>query len=42
MLYLFFVQKMGKILGPISQFKDVIVGGHQRGSFVRGSNYAEL
>lgn len=35
-------EKMGRILGPMSRLKDVIVGGHQRGSFVRGSNSAEL
>ncbi|GKU96756.1 hypothetical protein SLEP1_g9954 [Rubroshorea leprosula] len=27
----------GRMLGPISRLKDVIVGGHRRGSFVRGS-----
>ncbi|CAA2976793.1 Hypothetical predicted protein [Olea europaea subsp. europaea] len=33
-------EKMGRILGPISRLKDVIVGGHQR-SFGRGSNSVE-
>ncbi|XP_011082751.1 ATG8-interacting protein 1 [Sesamum indicum] len=35
-------ERMGRLLGPISRFKDVIVGGHRRGSLVRGSTSAEL
>uniref|UniRef100_A0A5B7ATS4 ATG8-interacting protein 1 n=1 Tax=Davidia involucrata TaxID=16924 RepID=A0A5B7ATS4_DAVIN len=31
-------EKMGRMLGPISRFKDVIVGGNRRGSFIRGSS----
>ncbi|KAK4794977.1 hypothetical protein SAY86_012971 [Trapa natans] len=31
-------QKMGKMLGPIYRIKDVIVGGHRRGSLIRGSS----
>lgn len=31
-------EKMGRMLGPISRIKDVIVGGHRRGSFIRGSS----
>ncbi|KAL0320618.1 UNVERIFIED_CONTAM: ATG8-interacting protein 1 [Sesamum radiatum] len=34
-------ERMGRVLGPISRFKDVIVGGHRRGSLVRGSTYTE-
>ncbi|XVF22535.1 hypothetical protein REPUB_Repub12eG0180500 [Reevesia pubescens] len=30
-------EKTGRVLGSISRLKDVIVGGHRRGSFVRGS-----
>ncbi|KAK9279584.1 hypothetical protein L1049_013263 [Liquidambar formosana] len=31
-------ERMGRMLGPIYRFKDVIVGGsHRRGSFIRGS-----
>ncbi|CAK9187934.1 unnamed protein product [Ilex paraguariensis] len=29
-------ERMGKMLGPISRFKDVIVGGHRRGASVSG------
>ncbi|KAF2315294.1 hypothetical protein GH714_038744 [Hevea brasiliensis] len=28
--------KSGRMLGPISRLKDVIVGGHRRGSLIRG------
>ena len=31
-------EKTGRVLGSISRLKDVIVGGHRRGSFVRGSS----
>ncbi|XP_050385297.1 ATG8-interacting protein 1 [Argentina anserina] len=31
-------QKAGRILGPISRLKDVIVGGQRRGSFVGGAS----
>ncbi|XP_020554467.1 ATG8-interacting protein 1 isoform X4 [Sesamum indicum] len=34
-------ERMGRVLGPISRFKDVIVGGHRRGSLVRGSTSTE-
>ncbi|KAG8386403.1 hypothetical protein BUALT_Bualt03G0145200 [Buddleja alternifolia] len=34
-------ERMGRMLGPISRFKDVIVGGHRRGSLIRGSTSAE-
>ncbi|KAI3457383.1 hypothetical protein Pfo_014046 [Paulownia fortunei] len=34
-------ERMGRMLGPISRFKDAIVGGHRRGSLVRGSTSAE-
>ncbi|XP_052194372.1 ATG8-interacting protein 1-like isoform X2 [Diospyros lotus] len=30
--------EMGRILGPISRFKEVFVGGNRRGSFIRGSS----
>ncbi|CAK7348868.1 unnamed protein product [Dovyalis caffra] len=30
-------EKSGRILGPITRLKDVIVGGNRRGSFIRGS-----
>ncbi|KAJ6686259.1 ATG8-INTERACTING PROTEIN 2 [Salix purpurea] len=30
-------ERSGRILGPITRLKDVIVGGHRRGSFIRGS-----
>ncbi|XP_030965284.1 ATG8-interacting protein 1 [Quercus lobata] len=32
----------GRILGPISRLKDVIVGGHRRGSILRGSTASEI
>ncbi|KAL0443592.1 UNVERIFIED_CONTAM: ATG8-interacting protein 1 [Sesamum latifolium] len=35
-------ERMGRLLGSISRFKDVIVGGHRRGSLVRGITSAEL
>lgn len=31
-------EKMGRMLGPISRFKDVIVGGSRRGSSIRGTS----
>ncbi|KAA8516065.1 hypothetical protein F0562_019244 [Nyssa sinensis] len=34
-------EKMGRMLGPISRIKDVIVGGNRRGSFIRGSSSTE-
>ncbi|KAL6535945.1 hypothetical protein OROHE_012789 [Orobanche hederae] len=34
-------ERMGRMLGPISRFKDVIVGGHRRGSLVRGGTSPE-
>ncbi|XP_059651385.1 ATG8-interacting protein 1 [Cornus florida] len=34
-------EKIGKMLGPISRFKDVIVGGSRRGTFVRSSSSTE-
>ncbi|KAF8380210.1 hypothetical protein HHK36_027692 [Tetracentron sinense] len=34
-------EKMNWMLGPISRFKDVIVGSHRRGSVIRGSASAE-
>ncbi|KAI3466055.1 hypothetical protein Pfo_022718 [Paulownia fortunei] len=34
-------ERMGRMLGPISRFKDVIVGGHRRGSLVQGSTSTE-
>eukprot|EP00262_Sarcandra_glabra_P005080 TRINITY_DN1635_c0_g2_i2.p1 TRINITY_DN1635_c0_g2~~TRINITY_DN1635_c0_g2_i2.p1 ORF type:complete len:358 (-),score=93.70 TRINITY_DN1635_c0_g2_i2:466-1431(-) len=30
-------EKINRMLGPISRFKDVLVGGHRRGSVIRGS-----
>ncbi|KAF9687833.1 hypothetical protein SADUNF_Sadunf02G0134200 [Salix dunnii] len=30
-------ERSERILGPITRLKDVIVGGHRRGSFIRGS-----
>ncbi|GLT62480.1 hypothetical protein SLA2020_351170 [Shorea laevis] len=34
-------EKTGRVLGPISRLKDVIVGGHRRGSVIRGSSLSE-
>ncbi|KAJ7007687.1 ATG8-interacting protein 2-like [Populus alba x Populus x berolinensis] len=34
-------EKSGRILGPIARLKDVIVGGHRRGSFIRGSTSSD-
>ncbi|KAL3652612.1 hypothetical protein CASFOL_002293 [Castilleja foliolosa] len=34
-------ERMGRMLGPIYRFKDVIVGGHRRGSLVRGGGSIE-
>lgn len=34
-------ERTGRMLGPISRLKDVIVGGHRRGSFIRGSSSSE-
>ncbi|KAF8365055.1 hypothetical protein HHK36_001167 [Tetracentron sinense] len=34
-------EKMNWMLGSLSRFKDVIVGGHRRGSFIRGGASAE-
>ncbi|EYU45012.1 hypothetical protein ABFS82_13G067700 [Erythranthe guttata] len=34
-------ERMGRVLGPIYRFKDVIVGGNRRGSLIRGSTSAE-
>ncbi|XP_075487148.1 ATG8-interacting protein 1-like [Primulina tabacum] len=31
-------ERMGMMLGPMTRLKDVIVGGHRRGSLVRGNN----
>ncbi|KAL6981977.1 hypothetical protein U1Q18_023595 [Sarracenia purpurea var. burkii] len=31
-------EKMGRMFGPISRFKDAIVGGNRRGSCIRGSS----
>ncbi|XP_024030496.1 ATG8-interacting protein 1 isoform X2 [Morus notabilis] len=31
-------EKTGRMFGPISRLKDVIVGGHRRGSLIRGSS----
>ncbi|KAK6920112.1 hypothetical protein RJ641_016016 [Dillenia turbinata] len=33
--------RMGKMLGPLTRFKDVIVGGNRRGSFIRSRTSAE-
>ncbi|XP_042029334.1 ATG8-interacting protein 1-like [Salvia splendens] len=30
-------EKMSRLLAPISRFKDVVIGGHRRGSLIRGS-----
>ncbi|KAL3517176.1 hypothetical protein ACH5RR_024078 [Cinchona calisaya] len=30
-------ERMGRLVGSLARFKDVIVGGHQRGSLIRGS-----
>lgn len=35
-------ERIGRVLGPISRFKDVIVGGHRQGSLTRGSASAQL
>ncbi|KAF2282604.1 hypothetical protein P3X46_003688 [Hevea brasiliensis] len=34
-------EKSGRMLGPISRLKDVIVGGHRRGALIRGSSSNE-
>lgn len=34
-------EKMGRLLGPIYRIKDVIVGGHRRGSFISSSSSSE-
>lgn len=34
-------KRRGKMLGPIYRLKDVIVGGHRRGSLIRGSSSSE-
>ncbi|KAL2472712.1 hypothetical protein Fot_48448 [Forsythia ovata] len=34
------VLRMGRMLNPISRLKEVLVGGHRRGSFIRGSTPA--
>ncbi|XP_062154829.1 ATG8-interacting protein 1 [Alnus glutinosa] len=34
-------ERTGRMLGPISRLKDVIVGGHRRGSVIRGSSLSE-
>ncbi|TXG62895.1 hypothetical protein EZV62_009889 [Acer yangbiense] len=34
-------EKTSKMLGPITRLKDAIVGGHRRGSFVRGSSTSD-
>lgn len=34
-------ERTGRMLGPISRLKDVIVGGHPRGSVIRGSSLSE-
>lgn len=34
-------EKMGRLLGPIYRLKDVIVGGHRRGSFISSSSSSE-
>ncbi|XP_058082180.1 ATG8-interacting protein 1 isoform X3 [Magnolia sinica] len=31
-------EKINRMLGPISRFKDVLVGGHRRGPVIRGSS----
>lgn len=34
-------EKASRMLGPISRLKDAIVGGHRRGSFVRGGSSSD-
>ncbi|KAK6918364.1 hypothetical protein RJ641_016786 [Dillenia turbinata] len=34
-------ERLGKMLCPLTRFKDVILGGHRRGSFIRSSTSAE-
>ncbi|XP_035539492.1 ATG8-interacting protein 1-like isoform X2 [Juglans regia] len=34
-------ERRGRMLGPIYRLKDVIVGGHRRGSLIRGSSSSE-
>ncbi|PON63281.1 mesoderm induction early response protein [Parasponia andersonii] len=34
-------EKTGRLFGPISRLKDVIVGQHRRGSLIRGSSSSE-
>lgn len=34
-------ERMGRLLAPISRLKDVVVGGHRRGSLLRGSTSSE-
>lgn len=34
-------EKANRMMGPLSRFKDIIVGGHQQGSIIRGSVSAE-
>ncbi|KAL5792375.1 hypothetical protein ACOSP7_000969 [Xanthoceras sorbifolium] len=34
-------EKASRMLGPITRLKDAIVGGHRRGSFVRGSSTSD-
>ncbi|KAI8545100.1 hypothetical protein RHMOL_Rhmol07G0016500 [Rhododendron molle] len=34
-------EKLGRMFGPISRFKDAIVGGNRRGSFIRGTSSTE-
>ncbi|KAK2650277.1 hypothetical protein Ddye_017766 [Dipteronia dyeriana] len=34
-------EKTSRMLGPITRLKDAIVGGHRRGSFVRGSTTSD-
>ncbi|XP_077225895.1 ATG8-interacting protein 1-like [Tasmannia lanceolata] len=34
--------KINRMLGPISRFKDVLVGGQRRGSVIRGTTSADL
>ncbi|OWM64250.1 hypothetical protein CDL15_Pgr018822 [Punica granatum] len=34
-------EKMGRMLGPIYRIKDVIVGGHRRGSLIRSSSSSD-
>lgn len=38
LLWSSYLQKGSRLLGPISRLKDAIVGGHRRGSLVRGSS----